>query len=100
MYNVAIYCRLSQEDGKDESQSISSQKDIITNYVKSQNWHIYDYYVDDGFSGTNFNRPGFNRLIKDIKLGRVNLVVTKDLFETIIPALAHEPIYVNLVGQD
>ena len=79
MYNVAIYCRLSQEDGKDESQSISSQKDIITNYVKSQNWHIYDYYVDDGFSGTNFNRPGFNRLIKDIKLGRVNLVVTKDL---------------------
>lgn len=79
-YNVAVYCRLSKDDdNKVESSSISNQKIILTNYVEQQKWHIYDYYVDDGISGTTFNRPDFNRMIEDIDNGKVNLVITKDL---------------------
>ena len=60
-YNVAIYLRLSRDDmdgGKAESNSISSQRDMIRSYIRKQvNMEIYDIYVDDGFSGTNFDRP-------------------------------------------
>ena len=80
MENVAIYCRLSVDDGTNlESMSISNQKDIITKFVEDNNWNIYDYYIDDGFSGTNFNRPSFERMIEDIKLGYIDIVITKDL---------------------
>ena len=78
-YNTAIYCRLSREDGNEESQSIASQKEVLTKYVADQGWNITDIYVDDGYSGTDFNRPAFKRLISDIEIGRVNIVVTKDL---------------------
>ena len=78
-YKVGIYCRLSQEDGNDESQSIKTQKELIFNYVKKQGWTVAGIYSDDGYTGTNFNRPDFNRLINDIKLGKINLVITKDL---------------------
>lgn len=78
-YNVGIYCRLSREDGNEESQSIQSQREILTEYVKKQGWKIVDVYVDDGYSGTNFVRPSFMRLVDDIKAGRVDLVITKDL---------------------
>ena len=78
-YNTAIYCRLSREDGNEESQSIASQKEVLTKYVTDQGWNITDIYVDDGYSGTDFNRPAFKRLISDIEIGRVNIVVTKDL---------------------
>ena len=78
-YNTAIYCRLSRDDGNEESQSIASQKEILTKYVTEQGWNITDVYVDDGYSGTDFNRPAFKRLISDIEIGRVNIVVTKDL---------------------
>lgn len=78
-YNTGIYCRLSREDGNDESQSISSQKEVLTKYVEDQGWTITDIYIDDGYSGTDFDRPAFKRLINDIKVGRINLVVTKDL---------------------
>lgn len=78
--NVAIYCRLSREDGDDEeSLSIYNQKASLTAYVKEKGWNIYDYYIDDGVSGTTFNRPGFNRLISDIERGNINIVITKDL---------------------
>ena len=78
-YRVAIYCRLSKEDGNEESQSIQSQKEILNEYVKKQEWNIVDYYVDDGYSGTSFERPDFKRLLKDIEIGKIDLVITKDL---------------------
>lgn len=79
-YNVGIYCRLSRDDGNDnESLSIQNQKELLTNYVLSKNWNIYKTYVDDGYSGTNFERPGFKELINDIEEKRINLVITKDL---------------------
>ncbi len=78
-YKVGIYCRLSREDGNEESQSISAQKEILTEYVSNQGWKIYDVYCDDGYSGTNYDRPAFKRLINDIEYGNINLVITKDL---------------------
>lgn len=79
-YQAAIYCRLSSEDGPDhESMSIGNQKAMLTEYVTKQGWEIVDTYVDDGFSGTNFDRPGFQRMISDIEKGKINLVITKDL---------------------
>ena len=79
-YNVAIYCRLSREDGDSaESSSISTQKEILTEYANNNNWNIYQIYVDDGYSGGNFNRPGFNKLIEDIEKGNIDILITKDL---------------------
>lgn len=79
-YRVGIYCRLSREDGNEESQSIQTQREILTEYVnKQQGWNIVDYYIDDGYSGTNFDRPDFKRLLNDIEIGRIDLVITKDL---------------------
>jgi site-specific DNA recombinase len=80
IYKVAVYCRLSKDDGTDnESASIATQKSILTEYVKNQNWSLSKIYVDDGYSGTNFNRPGFQNMIKDIEKGLINCVITKDL---------------------
>ena len=80
IYNPALYCRLSLDDGNvGESGSIQTQKIILEEYAKSHNFKIYDVYVDDGYSGLNFNRPGFGRMIQDIENGKVNLVITKDL---------------------
>ncbi len=79
-FQAAIYCRLSSEDGPDhESMSIGNQRSLLTEYVEKQGWEIVDTYIDDGFSGTNFDRPGFQRMIADIEKGKVNLVITKDL---------------------
>lgn len=79
-YRAAIYCRLSSEDGADhESMSIGNQRALLTEYVEKQGWEVIDTYIDDGFSGTNFDRPGFQRMIADIEKGRINLVITKDL---------------------
>lgn len=80
VYNVAIYMRLSKDDGdKEESESITNQRKILKSYVKENGYNLYDEYIDDGYSGTNFNRPGFKRLIKDIEAKRVNMVITKNL---------------------
>ena len=79
-YNVGIYCRLSRDDGNDSiSMSIQNQKDSLIEYVNSKNWNLVDIYVDDGFTGTNFNRPSFQRLITDIEKKKINCVITKDL---------------------
>lgn len=80
-YNVGIYCRLSKEDSgrRDESLSISNQKDMLTKYVLEKGWNLTEVYIDDGYSGTNFKRPNFERMIQDIDDKRINLVITKDL---------------------
>ena len=67
-FRIAIYIRLSREDGdKQESESIGNQRDIIKRYIKENGLQFVDEYVDDGISGTTFDRPGFNRLIKNIE---------------------------------
>ncbi len=81
IYNVGIYIRLSREDDDktEMSESIINQKSLLFQYVKENNLTVYDTYIDDGYSGTNFDRPNFNRLLKDIELGKVNMVITKDM---------------------
>ena len=81
LFNVAVYIRLSREDGdKEESDSVGNQRKLLTDYVaKKEDFILYDTYIDDGYSGTNFNRPSFQRMIADIEDGKVNCVVVKDL---------------------
>ena len=80
VYKSAIYCRLSKDDEQaGESVSIETQKMMLIDYCIKHKYEIYDIYVDDGFSGLNFNRPAFIRLLNDIDSGKVNLVITKDL---------------------
>ena len=80
IYNAGIYVRLSQEDMRaGESLSIENQKLILTKYVKEQGWNLIDIYVDDGYSGTDFDRPGVQRLLDDAKVGKINLIICKDL---------------------
>ena len=77
---TALYCRLSIEDGRDnESMSISNQKAMLRDYAEKNGFLDYEYYVDDGYTGRNFNRPSFQRMIADIEAGKVKCVVTKDL---------------------
>lgn len=79
VYNCALYCRLSRDDElQGESNSITNQKEILKQYAKENNLNIYDIYVDDGISGTTFDRPDFNRMIKDIEDKKVNMVIVKD----------------------
>ncbi|MBQ8942184.1 MAG: recombinase family protein, partial [Firmicutes bacterium] len=80
IYNAGIYVRLSQEDMRaGESLSIENQKLILTKYIKEQGWNLVDTYVDDGFSGTSFERPGVQRLLNDAQTGKINLIIVKDL---------------------
>ena len=80
-YNVGIYIRLSREDDDKtlESESITNQRSLLLQYVKENKLRFYDIYIDDGYTGTNFDRPEFKRLINDIELKRVNMVITKDM---------------------
>lgn len=81
-YKVAAYLRLSQEDGdKDVSDSIVSQKNIIEKKVEElgEPYFIVDYYIDDGYTGLNTDRPNFQRMIQDIEKGNINCIITKDL---------------------
>jgi DNA invertase Pin-like site-specific DNA recombinase len=79
-YTAAIYCRLSQDDGQSgESGSIQNQKTLLTQFCKERGFPIHDYYLDDGWSGTNYERPDFKRMLTDIESGKINLVVVKDL---------------------
>lgn len=76
---AALYCRLSKDDlSFGESSSISTQKMILRKYAQMKNWTIYDVYVDDGWSGAYFNRPGFKRMNADIESGHISIVVVKD----------------------
>jgi len=79
-YKAAIYCRLSQDDGSvGESGSIQTQKTLLTQYCKDNHINVVDCYCDDGWSGTNFDRPEFKRMLDDIETGRINMVIVKDL---------------------
>lgn len=88
-FNIGIYIRLSQEDKdkkyENESESVINQRAVITDYIninylsKFNNYTIIGDYVDDGYSGTNFDRPKFNALIEDIKKKKINMVIVKDL---------------------
>ena len=75
-----MYIRLSREDGdKQESESIGNQRKILQRYIKENNLTLIKEYIDDGVSGTTFNRPGFNELLQDIENKSINMVITKDL---------------------
>lgn len=82
-YRAGIYIRLSEADeGKSyesESESITNQRNILMNFVKEKGFILAGEYVDDGYSGTDFERPGFNQMIEDIKRKSINLVIVKDL---------------------
>lgn len=81
VYNVGMYLRLSKEDGdNEESESITNQRKIIKNYInKNPKMKLYNEYVDDGYSGANFNRPSFQRMLQDIESKKINMVITKNL---------------------
>lgn len=77
---TALYCRLSQDDGNvGDSMSIQSQKAILEKFAREMGKVAYSFYVDDGYSGTNFQRPSFQRMIADIEDGKIDTVITKDL---------------------
>lgn len=85
MWSVAVYIRLSQEDSdngedKQESNSITSQKALLNEFIEeNDDLMIYNFYVDDGYTGTDFNRPGFQKLLEDMKNGNINCILVKDL---------------------
>lgn len=84
LWKVAIYARLSREDEKDEkfrgqSESIENQIKYLKTIIIEKNWILVDIYKDDGYTGTNFDRPDFKRMLADIEEGKINLVITKDL---------------------
>ncbi len=77
---TALYCRLSQEDALDgDSNSIINQKAILSKYASDNNYPSPQFYIDDGWSGTNFERPSFKEMIKDIEDGKVKTVIVKDM---------------------
>ncbi len=81
-FNVAIYIRLSREDGDNmESESIANQRNLIHLFLEKTSEKLYyvDEYVDDGFTGSNFDRPSWKRLLADIESGKINTIITKDL---------------------
>ncbi len=86
-YSAGLYLRLSQDDsamdvdsGRTESISIGSQRELLRSFVRSRrDMEIYDTYVDDGYSGINFDRPGFKRMMEDVRAGKVDCIIVKDL---------------------
>ena len=89
-FYAAMYLRLSRDDiprdagrpasAKNESESIANQRELIRAYIREQpDIELYDIYADDGFSGSNFDRPEFKRMMRDIEAGGVNCVIVKDL---------------------
>lgn len=79
-YSAGLYLRLSKDDEQQgESVSIGTQRSILVDYCKANQFSIYNIYIDDGYSGLNFERPGFQALLEDVERGLVNMVITKDL---------------------
>ena len=77
---TALYCRLSQDDGREgESNSITNQKAILEKYAKDHNLIPYKFYVDNGVSGTTFERNGFKEMLAGIEKGNISAIVVKDL---------------------
>mgnify|MGYP000850839698 FL=1 len=95
IYRAACYCRLSDDDANDGmSVSIDTQMTIHKQYCQQNKIQIVDFYCDDGFTGTNFERPAFKRMMNDVKSHRVNTVIVKDLSR-----FGRESIYVNYYTQ-
>lgn len=79
-YRAALYIRLSKEDESEgPSQSVTNQRSLLEEFVREHHLQIYDTYIDDGWSGTSFDRPAFRRMVDDIEAKKVNMVITKDL---------------------
>lgn len=79
-YHVALYIRLSKEDESEgPSQSVTNQKSLLEEFTQKHRLQVYDTYIDDGWSGTSFDRPAFQRMVADIEAKKVNMVITKDL---------------------
>lgn len=80
-YCAGLYIRLSREDGdKEESDSVSNQKKLLEEFLEGKTEiGLKDFYIDDGYTGTNFERPGFRRMLNDIMEGKINCVIVKDL---------------------
>ena len=79
-YIVGMYVRLSRDDERvGESLSIENQKAILSEYIETQGWTLHDIYVDDGISGTTFERPGVKRLLEDAQQGVINTILVKDM---------------------
>lgn len=77
---TALYCRLSRDDGGEgDSNSVANQKKLLSKYAKEHKFPNTRYYVDDGYTGTNFNRPGFQQMLEDIDLGYISIVIVKDM---------------------
>ena len=77
---TALYCRLSQDDMlAGESNSITNQKEILLRYAHENHFPNPQFYVDDGWSGTTFERPDFQRMIRDMENGKIGIIITKDL---------------------
>ena len=80
IYIAGLYLRLSKDDERSgESISIGTQRAILTDFCVSNQYTIYKEYIDDGYSGLNFDRPGFRALLEDVERGVINMVITKDL---------------------
>ena len=76
---TALYCRLSRDDGAEgESNSIANQKKLLSKYAKEHGFTNTRFYVDDGYTGTNFNRPGFQQMLEDMEMGYISTVIVKD----------------------
>ncbi len=77
---TALYCRLSRDDGTEgDSNSVANQKKLLTKYAKENGLTNIRFYVDDGYTGTNFNRPGFQKLLEDMEMGYVSAIIVKDM---------------------
>ena len=83
VFNVGNYIRLSQEDKdkkyESDSESVINQRELLKNYSINNNFNLIEEYIDDGYSGTNFDRPAFKKMIDDIKKKKINCVIVKDL---------------------
>ena len=81
---TALYCRLSRDDGAEgDSNSVANQKRLLQKYAKENNLGNTRFYVDDGYTGTNFNRPSFQKMVEDIEMGYISTVIVKDYCEII-----------------
>ena len=77
---TALYCRLSRDDGAEgDSNSVANQKRMLSKYAKENGFANTRYYVDDGYTGTNFNRPGFKQMMEDAEMGYITTIIVKDM---------------------
>ncbi|MGC4387182.1 recombinase family protein, partial [Streptococcus suis] len=80
MLNIAMYLRLSIDEENEESLSISNQRNLIQMFIDQHGFNgIIKEFIDDGYSGTTTNRPGFQRMLKEVRNGRISCIIVKDL---------------------